>query len=68
MKFLNFLNKTQWPLMYLLFAIDYFIVSPEDKKIQTCCFWMALVVFLIWLEIILMNNRNEKEKNRKQIL
>jgi hypothetical protein len=41
-----------WAIIYLLFALDYFIASKPENKTTTCVFWIALVVFQIWHEIL----------------
>jgi hypothetical protein len=39
-----------WFVLYFLFFIDYFILT--DKKIQTSCFWIVIVLFMIYIEFI----------------
>lgn len=37
-----------WVFIYCLFMVDYFVL----KNKQDSSFWIALVVFLIWFEIV----------------
>ena len=48
-----------WGTIYLLFALDYFIVSKPEKKAETCMFWIALVAFLIWKELIISKKEDK---------
>lgn len=41
-----------WAIIYVLFALDFFIASKPENKTTTCVFWLTLVVFQIWYEII----------------
>lgn len=47
----SFINKSIWGILYTSFAIDYFILSPSEQKVQTCLFWIVLAVFMIWSEV-----------------
>jgi hypothetical protein len=39
-------------LIKLLFIFDYFIFSKPENRIDTCIFWVTIVIFQIWREMI----------------
>lgn len=39
-------------ILYLLFALDYFIVSKPENRTTTCVFFICLVLFCIWYDLI----------------
>lgn len=50
----NTINKFFWLLIYIGFAVDFFILSkPGMARIETCLFWIAIAIFNIWFELIL---------------
>lgn len=41
-----------WATFYILFVLDYYVLSNSEDKVQTCVFWVAIMAFMIWLELI----------------
>lgn len=39
-------------LIKLFFIFDYFIFSKPESKVDTCIFWVTIVIFQIWREMI----------------
>jgi len=34
-------------VLFIMFALDYFVFSKPDAQVETCCFWAVIVLFRI---------------------
>jgi uncharacterized membrane protein YhaH (DUF805 family) len=44
-------------MIFILFTLDYFLF---ESRIETCAFWMVIILYCIWLDVSLINKNTEK--------
>lgn len=53
------LNTPQF-MIFIFFTLDYFLFDKGESKIETCAFWIVIILYNIWVDVSLINKNTEK--------